>query len=611
MKIKVYIENLKYLLEIVISNMKGIIILNLFYSVITGLTPLLILQLTKKIMEIVELEFSYDNKIRILSILLILILIIKLIQNLFSYVNSYLDYINTTIFTMKFDLKVFHKLKRVKFQYYDMLSFNELCDKLYSGSNSNCNILIGKLFNLMQSLIIFISYITTLIFVNIPHWQKLIVFLSSVFALVVRRYYYNKQNDSTIKNFEETNLLNRKARMFNQLFFETAVQDELRTYNSQHYFIKIIEESNSEIYKKNKNSKYRIHNYNRAGAIGVFLLLRTVYILFLYDIFVGIINYSEFVLIVGILEGLFAEIVKINFDFGFLWENLHYIGYVKEFDELEEIKIEKSNLVLANIELIEFVDVYFKYPESNKYVLEGINFKIYKGQTIGIIGLNGSGKSTILKLLMRLYDVEKGKVLINGVDIKEYDTDSLYNQFSVVFQDFCRYSLTIREFIMLSDRVTEENIEKLRKVLKLLQLDSLIDRLPQGIDTLLTKDFADDSIDLSMGQWQKLAIARACYSDKPVIVLDEPSSFLDVISEKEIFDMIYNVFSNKTIIFISHNLSNTSICDNIILINDGSIASQGNHNELLSKNGLYRKLYFSQASRYLQLNHNLSKGDQI
>lgn len=264
---------------------------------------------------------------------------------------------------------------------------------------------------------------------------------------------------------------------------------------------------------------------------------------------------------------------------------------------------------LARKEL-EFSDVDKPpYCTGNKYVLEGINFKICRGQKIGIIGLNGSGKSTILKLLMRLYVVEKGKILINGVDIKEYDTDSLYNQFSVVFQDFCRYSLTIREFIMLGDRVTEENIEKLKKVLKLLQLDSLIDKLPKGIDTLLMKDFADNSIDLSMGQWQKLAIARACYSDKPVIVLDEPSSFLDVISEKEVFDMIYNVFSDKTIIFISHNLSNTSMCDNIILINDGNISSQGNHNELLIKNGLYKKLYFSQASRYLQLNKNLSKGD--
>lgn len=303
----------------------------------------------------------------------------------------------------------------------------------------------------------------------------------------------------------------------------------------------------------------------------------------------------------GLQEGLFSEVVKLNTYFSTLWEDLYYINYIREFDSLKETISDVTGNIkneLKCIDVIEFVDVYFKYPDMENYILKGVSFRITKGQKVGIIGVNGSGKSTILKLLMRLYDVDSGEILINNISIKKYNADDLYKHYSTIFQDFCKYSLTIKEFILFGDPDTELNLIKINKALDLVKMKTFIYNLPKGINTMLTQNFTDESVELSTGQWQKLSLARAFYKDSDVLILDEPSAYLDVFSEKEVLDVLKNKIKEKTIIIVSHNLSATNSCDKIVLIDNGKINNQGNHTDLIKNSSLYKDLYFGQASRF-------------
>ncbi len=349
-----------------------------------------------------------------------------------------------------------------------------------------------------------------------------------------------------------------------------------------------------------KQIKYKIHNYNRVGAIGVYILQRLVYIVLLNDVFKNRIGYGEFVLIVGAVEGIFASVIQISMNISSLWENLYAVNYLKDFFSLEERNIKCKNSVLLDndVETIEFVHVSFKYPNTKEYVLKDVSFKIQKGEKVGIIGVNGSGKTTILKIIMKLYDVEQGEVLINGININEINISFLYKQLGVVFQDYCKYSLSIKEFIMLGDDESTKNLKRLQQIIKELDIDTFINSLPEGIDTLLIKEFSNGSIELSEGQWQKIVIARAFYNNKSFLILDEASAFLDVISEKKLFKLVYKEMTNKTVIFISHNLSNVKNCDNILLIDMGKIICQGKHQDLMKNSNVYNYLYNSQAHRY-------------
>lgn len=599
MNIKRSLGNIAYILKIAIKQMKFIIFINILYTIIMGSTPLIILQLTKIIMNIVELKSK--EKINTILALVLLILLINVLQNIISYINIIVTSLNNIMFSTKFELSIFNKLKKIDISYYDSFNFNELMNKVYAGSNSDLSTLLSIIFNIIQSLIILISYIATLLFTNILVWQKVIIIFSGLLALVYRRIYFKKQNELSVKTFEETNLLERKSKIFNNIFFESNIQDELKVYNAQEYFINKIKKITNNLYCVNIKAQYKIHNINRIGAIGVYIIQRLVYLILLFDIYLNKISYGEFVLIVGLQEGLFSEVVKLNTYFSTLWEDLYYINYIREFDSLKETISDVTGNIkneLKCIDVIEFVDVYFKYPDMENYILKGVSFRITKGQKVGIIGVNGSGKSTILKLLMRLYDVDSGEILINNISIKKYNADDLYKHYSTIFQDFCKYSLTIKEFILFGDPDTELNLIKINKALDLVKMKTFIYNLPKGINTMLTQNFTDESVELSTGQWQKLSLARAFYKDSDVLILDEPSAYLDVFSEKEVLDVLKNKIKEKTIIIVSHNLSATNSCDKIVLIDNGKINNQGNHTDLIKNSSLYKDLYFGQASRF-------------
>ena len=250
-------------------------------------------------------------------------------------------------------------------------------------------------------------------------------------------------------------------------------------------------------------------------------------------------------------------------------------------------------LVLSNVS--------FRYPNTEKDTLHDISIEINPGEKIAIVGENGAGKTTFVKLLMRLYDVTEGSIRYGGHDIRDYDTHEYRKKISAVFQDYNIYAATIAENVLLKKTVSDKDADDIRHALEKADFDRKLASLPQGIDTPLTREFREDGVNLSGGESQKIAISRVFLKndDRAVSILDEPSSALDPVSEYKLNKNLIENAGDDTVIFISHRLSTTRMADRIYLFENGSIIEQGTHDELMELNGRYREMFDRQARNYL------------
>ena len=241
----------------------------------------------------------------------------------------------------------------------------------------------------------------------------------------------------------------------------------------------------------------------------------------------------------------------------------------------------------------------FSYPGSDKLVINDVSFTLEKGSTTVLVGLNGAGKTTIIKLLMRLYDPTSGVILLDGEDIRKYDLNQLYDIYGTIFQDFAKYAVTIEENIYYGDINKPVSLENVQMAAKQSGCSEFIESLPLGYKTPLTKLFDENGTEFSIGQWQKLSIARAFYSDSDIMILDEPTASLDALAEQQIFNQFSELTKGKTSIFVSHRLSSATVADKIIVLEHGQIVETGNHQELMTLGKKYYELFTTQANRYI------------
>ncbi|MDR2045276.1 MAG: ABC transporter ATP-binding protein/permease [Clostridium sp.] len=253
-----------------------------------------------------------------------------------------------------------------------------------------------------------------------------------------------------------------------------------------------------------------------------------------------------------------------------------------------------------NIE-IEFKNVWFKYPRTDEYILKGVNISIHKGEKLSIVGENGAGKSTLVKLLLRLYTPSEGTILLNGVDIQEIDYSRYQKLIATVFQDYRVYSFSVAENIMFDVLGSEdENIkrDRLKSAIERSGLSQKVGELKNNFDTILGKQFVEDGVELSGGEAQKLAVARALYKDSPILILDEPTANLSPIAEHMMYSKLADISKDRTAFFISHRLASSKFCTRVIVLDNGIIAEDGSHENLLKQKGKYAELYRLQAQYY-------------
>jgi ABC-type multidrug transport system fused ATPase/permease subunit len=308
---------------------------------------------------------------------------------------------------------------------------------------------------------------------------------------------------------------------------------------------------------------------------------------------------------VGMLTFVIASYQKFNSDIsGLFYDSSWILGNRKVIEKFYAIQNWKNKIVSGNTQLsdnkdgisLELRNVWFKYPNTKKWILKNLNFSINSDEDLAIVGKNGAGKTTLIKLILRIYDPSKGEILINGINIKELDLDSYYKNVGILSQSFNQLSIMAKDNIFVGNVDKERTQENLENAAKQADIHGTISKLPQGYDTFLSRE-VKGGVQLSGGQWQKLAIARAFYRDAKLLILDEPTSAVDALSEEKIFDSIRANAKDKTTLIVSHRFATVRKAKRIIVIDNGEIVEDGKHEELMNDNGLYAKMYKTQVEQ--------------
>jgi ATP-binding cassette, subfamily B, bacterial len=424
--------------------------------------------------------------------------------------------------------------------------------------------------------------VIVLLAVNIPA-----VWLRLHFAGVI----YNFQKKQTPEA--------RKSAYFNWLLTGDRPARELRLFGLGGYFISLFnnsftkhKEKELDIIKK-RTSIELVSNIFKAAALLMVLLFVA------KNTISGKLSLGQMAMFILAFRQGMLYLKEIFGSVAGLYEDSLFIGDVFEFLNLKE-KIAAADPLVRTEPLkntISVENLTFSYPGNPVPVIKNISFKIKKGEVVALVGHNGAGKSTLARLLCRLYDPDSGIIRFDGNDIKQLDPSEYRKQFSVVFQDFMLYNLTAGENIRLGNVEKTGEERSVERSAKATGVHDLINSLPAGYETAIGNLF-DDSRELSWGEWQKIALARALYRDAPVLIMDEPSSALDAYSEYQIFSRLREIIQERTTILITHRFTNVKLADRIIVLSDGEIGEEGSHDELIKKRGIYFNMYTRQSSRF-------------
>ena len=523
-----------------------------------------------------------------LSIYLALKFVVYLLAKFDDYVNSrYSDELQFYIETVMME-----KTSRMDLAFFDSA---QMGDKVRH-ARSNFNIMMDMTWLVFDILSSTVNVLATLVIVSTYKWWLGIVTIVLLIPLLISNKKYTERR---LQMEKEQIRDNRKKDYYNGVFFDNNVQFEIKLNNIGEYFIGHYKEMWQKLYRKNKKEDIR-HNIRNLLImlinVSAEALVLAISVLDVVNKSIGIGDLQYNLSMVSRLRSQSQDLMSnVN---RFLNNNTRLIE-LQEFMDIEP-QTEKSGTRLPSANpKIEFCNVSFRYPNSEQYVLKNCSFTIELHEKIGLIGLNGAGKSTIVKLMFRFYDPEEGVIKLDGIDLKEYNVYAVRRVFGVLFQDYVTYCLPLREIIALSDFNERFNDEKLKRACDISGASEIIRDWEQGFDSVLGRYYADNGKDLSGGQWQLIGLARAYFKDSEYMILDEPSAALDPISEDRIFKQLYNLSKNKSSVTISHRLSNTTLADKIFVIDDGHIIEQGSHAELLKQNGKYAHLFGLQASKYI------------
>ncbi len=305
-------------------------------------------------------------------------------------------------------------------------------------------------------------------------------------------------------------------------------------------------------------------------------------------------NFSVIMTAMGNLKDVFNDLGD---SFGSISKEAKYFANLREFMEYEP-KVIGGDKETDELETLEFKNVSFTYPSAEKPSLQNVNLKIDNGETIAVVGKNGAGKTTFVKLLLRFYDPDEGEILYNGVDIREYDIKSLRNRLATVFQDYKVFALSVGENVLCREIENDGDTARINDAIKNSGAYDCVNALPQKEKTVLTREFDEKGTGLSGGEQQKIAAARMFARDFDLAILDEPSSALDPIAEYKMYESLIAATKDKTVIYISHRLSSAVLSDKIYVFEGGTVAENGTHEELMNSGGIYSEMFTLQASSY-------------
>lgn len=370
---------------------------------------------------------------------------------------------------------------------------------------------------------------------------------------------------------------------------------DIRLYGFTDYFMSAVARIIYDL--EQINQKFMRQNIKVGGTRALLNLLRELvaYAYLTYLVCRGRLSVSDFIFYFGIITGFSNWILNAVYQYSNLERCCNDCAAFREFVESTEKSENKPNVNFDSVDSIEFKNVSFTYPSAEKSTINNMSFKVNKGENIAVVGENGAGKTTAVKLLCGLYYPTSGDILVNGKSSLDFSSDSYFNLFSAVFQDYYFMPMTIAENISATSNYDKA---KLYAAFEKAGIADKINTLPDKEKSYMIKDVHKDAVDFSGGEKQKLLLAKAIYKNAPVLILDEPTAALDPIAENELYLKYNEMTSGKISFFISHRLSSTRFCDRILFIKDGKIAESGTHEELMALKGSYYRMYQVQSYYY-------------
>ena len=428
---------------------------------------------------------------------------------------------------------------------------------------------------------------------KVNYFMILLILLTCVCEFFLLKILKTKQSETT-DNYSK---LSGKFEYFYKLSKNAEASKDIKLYGFSDYLVKTAADFIYQI--EHINAKYTKQSAAISGVRALLNLVRELvaYAYLTYLVLKNRLSVSEFIFCFGIITGFSNWIMNLVFSFMEISRCCTDCALYREFVE-ESVSEGKPEVDFGEVRSIEFSNVFFTYPASDTETIRNMSFKVNKGENIAIVGENGAGKTTAIKLLCGLYYPSEGDILINGRSSKEFSSDSYFDLFSAVFQDYCFMPMTIAENITAEQSYDKE---RLFAAFDKAGITDKINSLSEKENTLMVKDVYKNAADFSGGEKQKLLLAKAVYKNAPVLILDEPTAALDPISENELYLKYNELTEDKISFFISHRLSSTRFCDRILFIKDGTVAESGTHEELMAKKGAYYRMYQTQSMYYREM----------
>ena len=594
--IKAFFSRLFYIFRLVWEANPWILIIMIAIALINGILPVFGTYITAQIINVLVIDEATQMTVAI-SVLFVFQFIYLFLNRVTTDVNKMVMSLSGEVVTNHIRRKIMRKAKEVDVACFDLPEFYEKLENANREAGMRPVQILNSALNIVSTTISIVTYVVALVTISTLA-PILVGILALPYAIV--NYVYRKK---TVRYMFRRSKARRQMNYYSSSVVNKDMVKEVRLLGIADDFEKRYDSVFKDYFKGLKRLIFEEGAWN--FAFGLLRILSSCALFYFVATLVinKQIQIGDYSFYTGAVSSIGTGITTFITGTASVYEGTLFIDNLIAFMKYESAVTSPVDALIpekGTVHTIEFKNVGFKYPGTEKFVLKNFDFVLKSGETVALVGLNGAGKTTIIKLLTRLYDPTEGVILLDGKNMKDYDLKSLYELFGIVFQDFGRYAVSVKENIIFGNLKKEVNEEDVINAAIQSNAIEYIEKLSNKFDTPLMRIFEEDGTELSVGQWQKLAVARAFYSDADILILDEPTASLDALAEQEIFRQFDRLREGKTTLFVSHRLSSAVDADRIVVIKDGKVVEEGNHCQLMSEKGEYEKMFSAQAEKYIK-----------
>ena len=593
-----FLKRLLYIFRLVWETRKSLLFVMVLMCVFNGVMPVVGSVITAAILN--DLAAVYAGEalaFRVIAVLLIYQFAYMFFTSAVSRVYTMFTSISGELVSNHVKQKIMEKVKTIDMMSYDSPDFYARMENANREAGGRPVQIMSSTFSVLSTIISIVSF--TILLFTVSAWIPLCIILTAIPSAVIN-FVYRRRNVNYMFRRSKSR---RQMEYYSSTLVNKDMAKEIRMFGLADTFREKYQTTFNDYFKGLKKLQMAECFWTIGAAVLTNAVYCLLYIFLARGVYNGMFAVGSFSLYTGAITSIGGSVGMLISTTASIYEGTLFINNLIDFlgqkqtvvpaiDPPAQVRRHQGHTIV-------FEDVSFRYPGARQDSLRHINLTIRAGETIVIVGLNGAGKTTLIKLLTRLYDPTEGRILLDGRDIRDYDVDQLYAMFGIIFQDFGKYAVSAGENIAFGNISAVPARERIREAAEQGGADAFIDTLPLQYDTPLMRYFEEQGAELSIGQWQKLAIARAFYGDSDILILDEPTASLDPMAEQMIFEQFNTLRKDKTSIFISHRLSSATIADNIIVMEYGQIVERGNHAALMERKGRYYELFTTQSQRYI------------